>query len=147
MNSNEEIGVVVGGSLTEGVEVRLNPDTDTENLRVGAFVRVQGNSSRFFGIITDIYLGMVDRFLGVNPPGSNNKFISDSMSGIATYGNIQIEPRLVLTESGFEPSRTIPAHFSNVFLASQEDVDIIFGKEDESHFYIGSPLDLSLIHI
>ena len=136
MNSNEEIGVVVGGSLTEGVEVRLNPDTDTENLRVGAFVRVQGNSSRFFGIITDIYLGMVDRFLGVNPPGANNKFISDSMSGIATYGNIQIEPRLVLTESGFEPSRTIPAHFSNVFLASQEDVDIIFGKEDESHFYI-----------
>ena len=142
MNSNEEIGVVVGGSLTEGVEVRLNPDTDTENLRVGAFVRVQGNSSRFFGIITDIYLGMVDRFLGVYPPGANNKFISDSMSGIATYGNIQIEPRLVLTESGFEPSRTIPAHFSNVFLASQEDVDIIFGKEDESHFYIGSPLDM-----
>ena len=142
MNLNEEIGFVVGGSLTEGVEVRLNPNTDTENLRVGAFVRVQGNTSRFFGIITDIYLGMVDKFVAVNPPGSNNKFISDSMSGIATYGNIQIEPRLVLTESGFEPSRTIPTHFSSVFLASQEDVDIIFGKEDASHFHIGSPLDM-----
>lgn len=142
MNLNEEIGVVVGGSLTEGVEVRLNPHTNTENLRAGAFVRVQGSTSRFFGIITDIYLGMVDKFVGMNPPGSNNKFISDSMSGIATYGNIQIEPRLVLTESGFEPSRTIPAHFSSVFLASQEDVDIIFGQEDESHFYIGSPLDM-----
>ena len=142
MNLNEEIGFVVGGSLTEGVEVRLNPNTDTENLRVGAFVRVQGNTSRFFGIITDIYLGMADKFVAVNPPGSNNKFISDSMSGIATYGNIQIEPRLVLTESGFEPSRTIPAHFSSVFLASQEDVDIIFGKEDASHFHIGSPLDM-----
>ena len=92
---NEEIGIVVGGSLTEGVEVRLNPNTDTENLRVGAFVRVQGNTSRFFGIITDIYLGMVDKFVGVNPPGSDNKFISDSMAGIATYGNIQIEPRQI----------------------------------------------------
>ena len=126
---NEEIGIVVGGSLTEGVEVRLNPNTDTENLRVGAFVRVQGNTSRFFGIITDIYLGMVDKFVGVNPPGSDNKFISDSMSGIATYGNIQIEPRLVLTEAGFEPSRTIPTHFSSVFLASQEDVDIYLGRK------------------
>jgi len=142
LHLNEEIGVVVGGSLTEGVEVRLNPNTNTENLRVGAFVRVQGNTSRFFGIITDIYLGMTDKFVGVNPSGSNNKFISDSMAGIATYGNIQVEPRLVLTESGFEPSRTIPAHFSSVFLASQEDVDIIFGKEDASHFHIGSPLDM-----
>ena len=142
LHLNEEIGVVVGGSLTEGVEVRLNPNTNTENLRVGAFVRVQGNTSRFFGIITDIYLGMTDKFVGVNPSGSNNKFISDSMAGIATYGNIQVEPRLVLTESGFEPSRTIPAHFSSVFPASQEDVDIIFGKEDASHFHIGSPLDM-----
>jgi DNA helicase HerA-like ATPase len=36
----------------------------------------------------------------------------------------------------------VPGHFSTVNLASQRDVELVFGSEDERKFYIGTPLDM-----
>jgi len=43
------------------------------------------------------------------------------------------------------PVKTVPAHFSNVYEASEEDVSRIFGSEahpDGKFFHIGTPLDM-----
>jgi hypothetical protein len=43
---------------------------------------------------------------------------------------------------GPQPVKTVPGHFSAVNLASQRDVELVFGGEDERNFYIGTPLDM-----
>ena len=49
------IGVVVGGSLSRGLEIRLHAGAAAEELKVGTFVTVQGQQSRFFGIVTNSF--------------------------------------------------------------------------------------------
>jgi DNA helicase HerA-like ATPase len=46
-----------------------------------------------------------------------------------------------------KPVKTIPAHFSDVFLAEEEDVNQVFGQEDAKHWHIGSPLDLENVKV
>ena len=54
------LGVVVGGSLSKGLEVKLDRDTSTEAIAVGRYVVVQGQSRRFFSMITDVMLDATD---------------------------------------------------------------------------------------
>ena len=38
------IGIVVAGSLSHGVQVKLNPNASIENIRVGSFVTIEAVS-------------------------------------------------------------------------------------------------------
>ncbi|MDD3827875.1 MAG: ATP-binding protein, partial [Anaerolineae bacterium] len=52
-------------------------------------------------------------------------------------------------EAGVEPRpvKTVPAHFSPVYEATEEDVDRVFGAEGEGHFYVGTPLDMENVRV
>ena len=41
-----------------------------------------------------------------------------------------------------QPVKTVPSHFSRVKLASEADMELVFGKENNSNFNIGNPLDM-----
>ena len=41
----------------------------------------------------------------------------------------------------------MPAHFSPVYEATEEDVNSVFGGEDENHFYVGKPLDMEDVRV
>ena len=75
-------------------------------------------------------------------------FISQVFSGTVAYGTISVLPNLtmplVLGGEGEAPvaAKTIPAHFSRAYAASERDVEMVFGSEDEHHFWIGNPLDM-----
>ncbi len=43
---------------------------------------------------------------------------------------------------GPSPAKTIPSHFSKVYLASEQDIQLVFGSEDKENFWIGNPLDM-----
>jgi hypothetical protein len=59
------------------------------------------------------------------------------------YGTVHIAPMLVINERRqVEPVRTIPPHFQEVMTATEQDINDVFGDEDEGHFNIGSPLEL-----
>ena len=60
--------MVVDGSLTKGVEVRLDPTTSVEDIRVGSFVTIQGERMRFFAVVTDVALGAADPGMKYAPP-------------------------------------------------------------------------------
>ncbi len=45
-------------------------------------------------------------------------------------------------QEGPQPAKTVPAHFAGVELASQRDVELVFGQEDAKRFYVGTPLDM-----
>ena len=146
--NSERLGIVVSGSLNKGVEVRLDSSASIEEMAVGRYVTIEGKQRRFFGMITDISLGVTDQKLTMTPPDVSDPFITEVLAGTATYGTLHVLPMLTIGGDvaslieGPQPVKTVPSHFSVVNLASQRDVELVFGKEDEKRFYIGTPLDM-----
>jgi DNA helicase HerA-like ATPase len=144
----ERLGIVVGGSLTRGMEVKLDSTTPIEEMAVGRYVVIEGQKSRFFGMITDVSLGTIDQQLTITPPDVTDPFIADVIAGTSTYGKLQVTPMLTISGDamslleGPQPVKTVPAHFSAVRQAAERDVELVFGREDERHFYVGTPLDM-----
>ena len=141
------LGVVIEGSLTHGIEVKLDGSASVEDMAVGRYVTIQGKKRRFFGMITDVSLGVVDQRINVTPADASEPFLAEVLSGISTYGTLHILPMLtigtdVVGAEGPQPVKTVPSHFSAVNVASQGDVELVFGGEDEKKFYIGTPLDM-----
>ena len=147
-DTQEFLGLVVEGSLTQGVEVRLDPGTSVENIKVGTFVTIQGSQYRFFGVATDIALGNSDQRLKHLPLDLGNQFISEALLGTVAYGTVSVLPNLVMPlvrgddEARPSAAKTIPPQFSLAYSASEADVATVFGQEDDRHFWIGSPLDM-----
>ncbi|MCY4365299.1 MAG: ATP-binding protein [Chloroflexi bacterium] len=143
------LGTVVGGSLSDGVEIRLNPSGETviEDVKVGTFVTIQGKRYRFFGVITDLELANSDSRIRHSPPDSDDPVLLEVMSGTMAYGVLSVMPSLALplgSAGGVSPSaaKTVPSHFSPSYSATDDDVASVFGREDDQHFWIGSPLDM-----
>ena len=141
------LGMVVEGSLTSGVEIRLDPTTSVEDIKVGTFVTVQGERMHFFGVVTNVALGSADPRLKHTPPDVQDPFIAQVVAGTTAYGTISVLPTLTMPavmgdSSGPMPAKTVPAHFSRARIASEQDVETVFGSEDKRHFHIGNPLDM-----
>jgi uncharacterized protein len=144
------LGMVVGGSLSTGLLVNLDPRLSIERLAVGRYVVVEGASgSRFFGLITDIGLDATNPDLIHRPPDPGDPFAAQVLTGGVAYGSLKVSPMLVLPEGQDEPRpvKTIPAHFTAVYEATAQDVERVFGAEDPKHFYIGTPLDMENVHV
>ena len=146
--NTERLGIVVSGSLNKGVEVKLDSSASVEDMAVGRYVTIEGQKRRFFGMITDVSLEVTDQKLALTPPDVSDPFVAEVLAGTSTYGTLHVLPMLTIggdvvsLVDGPQPVKTVPSHFSVVNLASQSDVELVFGSEDERKFYIGTPLDM-----
>ncbi|MDD5702324.1 MAG: DUF87 domain-containing protein, partial [Dehalococcoidales bacterium] len=144
----KRLGVVVGGALSQGVEVKLDGSALVEDMAVGRYVTIRGQKRRFFGMITDVKLGVVDERINVTPQDASEPYLAEVLSGTSTYGSIHVLPLLTIggevagLVEGPQPVKTVPGHFSPVEVSSQRDVELVFGSEDDKKFYIGTPLDM-----
>ena len=143
------LGMVVSGSLTEGVQVKLDPDSSVEAVKVGTFVTLQGERMRFFGVVTDVSLGSTDATLSASPPDVSDPYVAQVISGTAAYGALTVEPMLTIASDdpevlleGPQPAKTVPPHFAEAASATEQDIERVFGGEGDGHFWIGSPLDM-----
>jgi len=149
------LGMVVGGSLSKGLSVKLDRAAVVEGMAVGRYVVVQGQTGRrFFSIITDIALDSTNPFIERTPPDVSDDFMRRVHQGTSTYGRLEVSPMLVLEASGLpqeaegpRPVKTVPAHFSTVYEATEEDVNCVFGAGDERHFFVGTPLDMEDVRV
>lgn len=144
MMAGRRLGVVVGGSLSRGLDVKLDRETVIEDLAVGRYVVVRGSHKRFFCMITDIALDTTNPAIRSDPPDLSDPFLREIYAGTAAFGTIHVAPMLTIDEDEGEPRpvKTIPSHFMPVEIATAEDVDDVFGREDPTHFNIGAPLEL-----
>lgn len=146
-----QLGIVVGGSLSEGLIVKLDRSTVIEGLAVGRYVVIRGQTGRrFFSIITDIRLDALNPLIQKSPPDTSDPFMARVYGGTAVFGQLEISPMLVLEQSSTEPKpvKTVPAHFTPVYPASEEEVALIFGKEEDAGFFhIGEPLEMEGTHV
>ncbi len=142
----QRLGVVTGGSLLEGLTIRLDPGASVEDVRVGKFVVVQGHRFTFFAMVTDVRLRATTPKIALDPPPAD-EFLSSVLSGTATFGELHLDLRLMLPNDGSAdllPVKTVPYHFAPLFDAGEADFSRVFGKEDATHFMIGKPLDMDV---
>ncbi len=137
------LGVVVGGSLSKGLAVKLDREQAIEDLAVGRYVVVHGTKKRFFCMVTDISLDNTNPAIQSDPPDISDPFLREIYSGTAAYGVINVVPMLSISDDkGPMPVKTIPAHFTTTYNATEQDVNSVFGDEDSTHFNVGAPLEL-----
>ena len=152
-DESRRLGLVVAGSLAEGIEVRLDPCVSVEEMAVGRYVVVQGRLRRFFGMVTDVKLGASTPQFAVSPPDVSDPFVAEVIEGTSTFGSLKVTPMLTLEQTDVarlggqelakpQPVKTVPSHFSVVADASEDDVATVFGAESETNFYVGQPLDM-----
>ncbi len=149
------LGIIIQGSLSAGLEMRLDTAQSVEDLRVGRFVVVEGANSRFFSMLTDVTLSAANQSILLNPPRTD-AFLMSVLSGVTTFGTVKLQPMLMLEQGKgdsegdgreLRPVKTIPSHFSPVYEADSADFALVFGEENESdphnaHFNIGRPLNM-----
>jgi DNA helicase HerA-like ATPase len=148
--SDNPLGIVVAGSLSAGLDIKIDSRLSIEKLAVGRYVVIEGRSGRrFFGLITDIALGSTNPDLTRRPPDTEDGFISEVYNGDVAFGTIHVSPMLVIDQTGADPRpiKTIPSHFSPVIEASAQDVANVFGEEDETHFFVGTPLEMEAVQV
>ncbi|HEY7535726.1 MAG TPA: ATP-binding protein [Thermodesulfobacteriota bacterium] len=144
--SGRELGLITGGSLTEGLQMKLNPERGIEEVKAGKFVIVYGLYHKFFSLITDVRLDASSTNFLINPPSKEDETLRQVLSGTSTFSTVELRPMLMITHEENEPKpvKTIPPHFATVSEAREEDVSLVFGQEDKGgrFFNIGSPLDM-----
>jgi DNA helicase HerA-like ATPase len=153
------LGLLVAGSVAEGLSARLDPTVPIEDVRLGKFVKIVGQKYEYFCLVTDVQLDAANADVLRDPPGdpgSVDVYLRQVLSGTTTYALIKLKPELMLANQAadmvFEegdlvprPARTIPPHFSNVSEATQEDFERVFGRDDgKNHFQIGQPIDMDV---
>lgn len=147
-NKVYRIGVIVGGSLSKGLSIKLEPNVSVEDLAVGRYVVIHGQQKRFFCMINDISLDSTNPSVQSDPPDISDPFIRDVYTGTVAYSIITVVPMLIIDdEQGVLPVKTIPGHFNSVYNATEADVNAVFGDEDATHFNVGSPLELQHTNI
>ncbi len=147
---NARLGVVTSGSLSDGLEMKLNPGVSVEAVRAGKFVVVEGKDFDFFSMITDVRLDASSASILRDPP-LRGSLLSDVLAGDHTYATLSLKPMLMVErkkdikrEDDLRPVKSIPVHFSTVWNAKESDIQVIFGKEDDTKrfFNLGSPIDM-----
>ncbi|NJN29474.1 MAG: DUF87 domain-containing protein [Synechococcales cyanobacterium RM1_1_8] len=142
MQLEHPLGVVIQGSLSKGLEIRLNPDCSVEDLRVGKFVVVQGRRSRFFCLLTDVSLGTSSPRILADPPDPANLFLQEVLAGSATYGMAELAPMLMFTPKAETSSFRSPEDgsdrrsngLSSYQAQSSEELELLPVKTIPSHF-------------
>jgi DNA helicase HerA-like ATPase len=157
--ATSRLGLLVAGSVAEGLSARLDPTVPIEDVRLGKFVKIVGQKYEYFCLVTDVQLDSANADVLRDPPGDPSVvdvFLRQVLSGTTTYALIKLKPELMLAnlvaDVDFEdadlvprPARTIPPHFSSVSEATLADFERVFGRDDgKNHFQIGQPIDMDV---
>ena len=141
------LGVVVGGSLTKGLEVRLDPG---QTAQLGQYAKTEvGGGLSILGMVTDITLKSVDSGPTVWPPGEDEpELLREVLQDTGVYTALAVDPYLELGDNGGEPARArrLPSHFSAVHPADQDTLDRAFATDGPS-IPVGAPLGMDELEV
>jgi DNA helicase HerA-like ATPase len=137
---NKTIGQVVGGSIEDGLKIRLA--AETESIALGSYLIVESMRNNYLAMVSDIQHPV--------SPLVSNPMLSD----LSTPMNCLIEEELLQGEAAarlelssprsgsaagqFQPVATLPGIHSQVRLANSSDIQHVFGGEGAAGFTIGN---------
>ena len=158
-STRTRIGIITHGSLGSGLEMKLHASEAVEHVKAGRFVVVEGDRHDFFAMITDIRIDAANENILLNPPAPEEELLRLVLQGTGTYATVSLKPMLMMpntrhpefAQAAAQPVKTVPAHFSLVAEADEEDVARIFGAEANEDgtrwFEVGQPLDMEEIPV
>jgi hypothetical protein len=157
LTQNTTIGYVIGGGLEANLEVRLT--VPPQEVQEGAFVVIDSNNWRFYGLVTDLRLTAIDEHYA-NQLNSQRfaPHLADYLNEQTLFTNLAVMPVLMkdkgpdLASPDYSawrrehtedpspmPVKTIPNHHAAVKLADRADIADIFGEENNKEiFRVGS---------
>ncbi len=142
------LGVVVGGSLTKGLEVRLAAG---QAAQLGQYAMTDiGGDLSLLGMVTDITLKSVDSGPTVWPPGEGDTpLLREVLQDTGVYTALAVDPYLELPENGEEPARArrLPNHFAAVLPADQDTLDRAFSTDGRPAIPVGAPLGMDDLEV
>ena len=142
------LGVVVGGSLAKGLEVRLDAGR-TAQLGQYAMTRIDG-ATRLLGMVTDVVLKSVDAGPTAWPPvRGDSSLLGEVLRDTAVYTAVAVDPYLELPDGGGEPARArrLPGHFAPVHPADQPALDRAFSTDGRAAIPLGAPLGMERVDV
>lgn len=144
--TNLHLGIVLSGSLTDGLSVRLNPEVPLEKVKAGKYLCISDGPNTFFALVTDISLETIDPEILLSPPDPDETLLMESVQRSGVFVKVKLQPVLILDENkNYFPVKTIPRHFAPVSQALPEDLVAIFGSEEKKgRFQIGTPSDMEV---
>jgi DNA helicase HerA-like ATPase len=153
--NEQHLGAIISGSLSKGLELKLDPSVPLESLRAGMFAIAAGEKYDFFSMVTDLELRATTTEALEGPPPDAGSLLREVLTGDSIYAGANLRPHLMVDPSepddskALLPVKTIPGHFTEVRKASPEDVERVFGREEGSphHFHIGTPLEMDEIPV
>lgn len=144
--SEGAIGRIVGGSLSEGLLLRIDDTVDSDLVSSGRFVCIKDGKRQFFSIISDVTLESADPSTGLDLPGAGEELFAQIYRKKFLFRTARIKPMLVLENDKVSGSvRTIPSHFAPVSLASDQDIEKVFGRDGSGggrFLNVGSPIGM-----
>jgi DNA helicase HerA-like ATPase len=146
MNKKQHLGIVIGGSLGDGLTMRINHTATLEQVKTGKFVSIISRNYRFFSLITDLRLEVSHPHIVTFPPDEKETLLHDIIATRDTYIIATLRPMLMLNDRHDSlPVKTVPAHFAPVVEVDSADIARIFGDEQAEgrhYFTVGYPLDM-----
>ena len=120
----QKLGVITKGSLVEGLEMKLDPGENIEDMKAGKFVVIEGGKNDFFSMVTDMKPEATNADILMHPPAQDNELLREVLSGMGTYNLVALRPMLMMpkdadSEEGPRPVKAIPSHFSQVAEAEE----------------------------
>jgi len=141
------IGIILSGSLSEGLLMRISEHEATNRIKSGRFVSIKSNDETFFSLVTDIKLSITHPDIPLAPPALHEQLLMHAIKDRFLSLHATLRPLLMLDKNGKRrPVKTVPHHFSPVYEATDDEVALIFGRESDGsgrYFNLGSPLDMS----
>ncbi len=150
---NSQIGFVTGGGLEANLQVRLS--VPPQSVQEGAFVVIDSNNWRFYGLVTDLRLTAIDENYAnqINAQRFTPQ-LAELLNQQTLYTNLAVMPVLMM-ETGPDidspeyaawrdehPNdnapitvKTIPSHHAPVKLADRADIATIFGEENNQNIF------------
>jgi len=125
--------MVISGSLSKGLEVKLDTSAPIEDIAVGRYVIIEGVKHRFFGMITDLVLDNTNPQIEKTPPDVDNFFLREVYAGTSTFGRIHVSPMLVLDQEAEEPrpvaERRLQIDHCLISRSPLDQIDKVYSKD------------------
>ncbi|MBH77840.1 MAG: hypothetical protein CL897_06395 [Dehalococcoidia bacterium] len=144
LEKESPLGVVIGGSLSDGLEVLLAPG---ESVQLGQFTKVEvEGGGTLLGMVTDIGSEAVDSDIPVED--LSNPLLDNVVQDKAVHTTFRLDLHLELFAGGEEPAPacSMPGHFSSVLHADQVTVGRAFATSGPS-ISVGIPLGLEKLEV
>ncbi len=149
--TSEQLGVVVGGSLTKTLEVRLDPGRSAQ---LGQYVMAPlDDGAQLLGMVTDVLLKSAESGPTSWPPpageGLDSTLLREVLLDTGVYTAIEVNPYLEVSDVAGQSARArrLPRHFARVCLADQAAIDSAFDTGDRPGITIGTPLGMAGVEV